>query len=116
MKNKAFALRIINLYRHLCDEHKEYVLSKQILKSGTSIGANVKEGVCGQSKADFYAKFYKPIKKRMKPCIGLNFSMKAVTWRGLPLKVSMRIVKSLLDYWQQLPILKNIPGNNTYTL
>ena len=57
-KSKAFALRIIKLYQHLCDEHKEFVLSKQILKSGTSIGANVKERVCGQSKADFYAKMY----------------------------------------------------------
>lgn len=37
---------------------KEYVLSKQILRSGTSIGANVKEAICGQSKADFYAKMY----------------------------------------------------------
>ena len=58
MKSKAFALRIIKLYRHLCDNHKEYVLSKQILKSGTSIGANINEGMCGQSRADFYAKFY----------------------------------------------------------
>lgn len=55
-KSKAFAIRIIKLYKYLCDEKKEYVLSKQILRSGTSIGANVKEAVRGQSKADFYAK------------------------------------------------------------
>ena len=55
-KSKAFALRIIRLYRHLCDEKKEYILSKQLLRSGTSIGANVKEAIRGQSKADFYAK------------------------------------------------------------
>lgn len=55
-KSKAFALRIIKLYKHLQIEHKEYVLSKQILKSGTSIGANVKEAIIGQSKPDFYAK------------------------------------------------------------
>ncbi|MBP1547424.1 MAG: four helix bundle protein [Oscillospiraceae bacterium] len=55
-KSKAFALRIINLYRFLVSEKKEYILSKQILRSGTSIGANVKEAIRGQSKADFYAK------------------------------------------------------------
>lgn len=48
-KTKSFALRIINLYKYLVDDKKEYVLSKQILKSGTSIGANVKEAIRGQS-------------------------------------------------------------------
>lgn len=55
-KSKAFALRIIKLYKYLVDEKREYILSKQILKSGTSIGANVKEAIRGQSKPDFYAK------------------------------------------------------------
>ena len=55
-KSKAFALRIIKLYQYLCSEKHEYILSKQVLRSGTSIGANVKEAVRGQSKADFYAK------------------------------------------------------------
>ena len=52
-KSKAFAIRIINLYKYLCDEKKEYVLSKQLLRSGTSIGANIKETIRGQSKDDF---------------------------------------------------------------
>lgn len=55
-KSKAFALRIIKLYKYLCQNKNEYILSKQLLRSGTSIGANVKEAMCGQSKADFYAK------------------------------------------------------------
>ena len=55
-KSKAFALRIIRLYQYLCE--KEYVLSKQVLRSGTSIGANAKEAAHAQSKADFYAKMY----------------------------------------------------------
>ena len=55
-KSKAFALRIIKLYNYLKFEKNEYVLSKQVLRSGTSIGANVKEGIRGQSKADFYSK------------------------------------------------------------
>ena len=55
-KSFDFAVRIVNLYRFLTEEKKEYVLSKQILRSGTSIGANVSEGEKGQSKADFYSK------------------------------------------------------------
>ena len=57
-KSKAFALRIINLYKYLCENKKEYILSKQILRSGTSIGANAKEAVNAQTKSDFYAKMY----------------------------------------------------------
>ncbi|MBR1823591.1 MAG: four helix bundle protein [Ruminococcus sp.] len=55
-KTKAFALRIVKLYQYLITEKKEYVMSKQLLRSGTSIGANVKEAMRGQSKADFYSK------------------------------------------------------------
>ena len=57
-KSKAFALRIVKLYQYLCETKKEFTLSKQILRSGTSVGANVKEGANAQSKADFYAKMY----------------------------------------------------------
>ena len=55
-KSKCFALRIIELNKYLINEKKEYVLSKQIMKSGTSIGANVKEAIRAQSKPDFYSK------------------------------------------------------------
>ena len=55
-KSKLFAIRIIRLYQFLCGEKKEFVLSKQVLRSGTSIGANVRESVRGQSKPDFYSK------------------------------------------------------------
>lgn len=58
VKSKAFALRIIKLYKYLNDVKHEYVLSKQVLRSGTSIGANVSEGVVGFSKKDFLAKMY----------------------------------------------------------
>ena len=54
--SKAFAIRIIHLYQYLCEEKREYVLSKQILRSGTSIGANVRESVNAQSKLDFISK------------------------------------------------------------
>ena len=55
-KSKAFAIRSINLYKYLTESKKEFVMSKQLLRSGTSIGANVKEAIRGQSKADFGAK------------------------------------------------------------
>lgn len=56
IKSKAFAIRTINLYKYLCSDKKEYVLSKQLLRSGTSIGANVREAAFAQSKNDFISK------------------------------------------------------------
>ena len=55
-KSFAFAVRIVNLYKYLCEEKKEFVLSKQILRSGTSIGANIEESIGGQSDKDFFTK------------------------------------------------------------
>lgn len=55
-KSYQFALRIIKLYKYIVAEKKEYVLSKQILRAGTSIGANIEEAGQGQSKADFIHK------------------------------------------------------------
>jgi len=55
-KSYQFALRIIKLYKYIVAEKKEYVLSKQILRAGTSIGANVEEANQAQSKADFVHK------------------------------------------------------------
>jgi four helix bundle protein len=58
VKNKsfAFAVRIVKLYKILSNERKEFVISKQLLRSGTSIGANVREAVNAESKADFIHK------------------------------------------------------------
>ncbi|MEA3353043.1 MAG: four helix bundle protein [Campylobacterota bacterium] len=63
-KSFSFAVRIVKLYKYLCDKKKEYVLSKQLLRSGTSVGAcnpagtrtNINEAQAGQIKADFIAK------------------------------------------------------------
>ncbi len=55
-KSFEFAIRVVKLYKYLCDNKKEYVLSKQLLRSGTSIGANINEAQAGQSKADFISK------------------------------------------------------------
>ena len=62
-KSKKFAVRIIKLYVYLKDEKKEYILSKQIARSGTSIGANIREAVRGFSKADFSFKMNTALKE-----------------------------------------------------
>ena len=62
-KSKDFAIRIVNLYNYLCDNKKEYVLSKQILRSGTSIGANIAESECAISRKDFLSKLYIALKE-----------------------------------------------------
>ena len=55
-KSMAFARRIVRLYQYLCKEHREFVMSKQVLRSGTSIGANIAEAIYGSSRKDFAAK------------------------------------------------------------
>ncbi len=52
-KSYSFAIRIVEVYKFLTSEKKEFVLSKQLLRSGTSIGANVEEAIGGQSRKDF---------------------------------------------------------------
>ena len=62
-KSKAFAVRIVHLYRFLCDEKKELVLSRQLLRAGTSIGANLAESECAISRNDFLSKVYIALKE-----------------------------------------------------
>ena len=57
-KSFDFAVRIVNLYKHMKNTKNEYVLSKQILRSGTGVGANINEAICGISKKDFLSKMY----------------------------------------------------------
>jgi four helix bundle protein len=52
-KSFAFAVRVVKLYQYLCEQKKEFVLSKQLLRSGTSVGAMVREAEHAESKADF---------------------------------------------------------------
>lgn len=58
-----FSLRIVNLYKYLCNEKNEYVMSKQLLRCGTSIGANIAESEHAQSTADFITKLYIALKE-----------------------------------------------------
>ena len=62
-KSLAFAKRIVLVYRYLCDDKKEFVLSKQLLRSGTSIGANIAEAQYGSSRKDFLNKLYIALKE-----------------------------------------------------
>ncbi len=55
-KSMAFSIRIVRLYQYLQKDHHEFVMSKQVLRSGTSIGANIAEGLYGSSRKDFVAK------------------------------------------------------------
>ena len=65
LENKSvdFAVKIVRFYKYLCEEKREYVLAKQVLKSGTSIGANIRESRNAQSKADFMNKLNVALKE-----------------------------------------------------
>ena len=72
-KSYDFALRIIKLYKFLSEEKKEFTLAKQVLKSGTSVGANVEEAIGGQSEKDFFSKFRLLTRKLARRSIGFHF-------------------------------------------
>ena len=55
-KSKLFAIKVVDIYKYLTEDKHEYVMSRQLLRSGTSIGANIREAHRGHSDADFYAK------------------------------------------------------------
>lgn len=76
-KSKGFALRIIALYKYLCDEKKEFILSKQLLRSGTSIGANIAEASCAYSSKEFLAKMYIAFKECAETAYWLELLYKA---------------------------------------
>jgi four helix bundle protein len=85
-KSYRFSLRVVRLYQHLTAEKKEFVLSKQILKSGTSIGANIEEAIGGQTRKDFFAKI----------CIAYKEARETHYWLRL-LKDSDYLNKDLAD-------------------
>lgn len=76
-KSKSFALRIIALYKYLCNEKRELILSKQLLRSGTSIGANIAEASCAYSSKEFLAKMYIAFKECAETAYWLELLYKA---------------------------------------
>lgn len=95
-KSFTFALRIVRLYKYLTTEGKEYVLSKQILRSGTAIGALVREAEHAESKADFI-KCQLLLKKPMKQNIRLSFYFSQLTSTQLVINLFMLILKNSLS-------------------
>jgi len=89
IKSKAFALRIVKLHQYLRD-HKETVLSKQILRSGTSIGANIAEGKYAQSKDDFINKNTVALKEASETLYWLDLLIEAKLLDGLEATSSLR--------------------------
>jgi len=88
-KSKTFALRIVKLYQYLRDR-KESVLSKQILRSGTSIGANIAEGKYAQSKDDFINKNAVALKEASETLYWLDLLSEAKLLDGLEATSSLR--------------------------
>ena len=80
-KSKAFAVRIIRLSQHLTEEKKEKVLSRQVLRSGTSIGANVKEAVRGRAPQIFCPKCRSRSRKPVKQNTGWNCLPKQIIFQ-----------------------------------
>ncbi|MBC8490445.1 MAG: four helix bundle protein [Bacteroidetes bacterium] len=72
VKSYAFAIRVVKLYQYLCNELKEYVLGKQVLRSGTAIGALICEGEFAQSKPDFINKLSIALKEANETLYWLN--------------------------------------------
>ena len=101
-KSFEFAVRIVNLYKYLLREHKEYVMSKQMLRSGTSIGANAAEAQRGQSRADFTAKM----------CIALKEANETQYWLKLLYRTEyitkVQYESMNTDVWELIGILTAI--------
>ena len=71
-KSRFFAIRIVKLYRYLQNDKKEFIMSKQVLRSGTSIGANIHEAYFGQSRKDFISKMQVALKEASETEYWLN--------------------------------------------
>lgn len=76
-KAEMFSLRIVKMYQYLTEIKHEYTLSKQVLKSGTSIGANITEALSGISRKDFLAKMYISLKESRETAYWLKLLYKA---------------------------------------
>lgn len=90
-----FAIKIVDLYKYLCKEKNEYILSKQVLRAGTSIGANIKEGIEGQSTRDFLSKM----------SIALKESSETEYWLELLIStnyIEKELFKDILDNCKEL--------------
>ena len=105
-KSERFAVRIVNLYKYLCFEKNEYVMSRQILKSGTSIGANLAEAECAISRNDFIAKIY----------ISLKETSETLYWLRILKKTDYITEKQYNSIYNDCEEIRKILSSSTKTL
>ena len=95
-KSFAFAVRVVNMYKHLTMQEKEFILSKQFLRCGTSIGANVTEAQRAQSKPDFISKMSIALRKLMRWIIGSACYGQRIIFPKKHIRVCATITRNLL--------------------
>jgi four helix bundle protein len=105
VRSKQFAIKIVELYKHLIDK-KEFVLAQQILRSGTSIGANLAEAECAISKRDFLSKIY----------ISLKECSETIFWLDLLYETSFIVESEYTDIKNDCETLRRILSATTKTL
>ena len=105
-KSKSFAIRIVRLYQYLKDEKNEYVLSKQLLRSGTSVGANLSEAKYAISRNDFIAKQY----------IALKEVSETLYWLELLFKTDYLTQEQYDSIYQDAEELRRLLSSSTKTL
>jgi len=109
-KSFKFAVRVVNLYKYLCDTKKEFTLSKQLLRSGTSIGANINEAQDAQSKNDFISKLSISLKEARESKYWIEL-LKETDY--LSDKEANNLVKDLVEVIKLLvSIIKSTKENN----
>ena len=105
-KSKLFAIRIINLYKHLIDKKKEFVMSKQLLRSGTSIGANSAEAMYSISEPDMMHKLY----------ISLRECSETIYWLELLQETNYITEKEFSSIYKDAEELRKMLSSSTKTL
>ena len=105
-KSEKFAIRIVNIYKYLISEKNEYVISKQLLRSGTSIGANLAEADYAISKSDFLSKLY----------ISLKETSETLYWLKLLYKTEYLTEKEYSSIFSDCEEIRKILSSSTKTL
>lgn len=105
-KSKRFAVRTVKLYKYLCNVKREFVLSKQILRSGTSIGANIAESECAISEKDFLSKLY----------IALKECVETIYWLDLLFETDYLSEKEYLSIKTDCEEIRKMLSSSTKTI
>ena len=107
-KNKSicFAIRVVNLYKYLREEKREFVMSKQLLRSGTSIGANLAEAECAISRKDFLSKVY----------IALKECAETLYWLELLCETDYLTSEQYWSMWKDCDEIRKMLSSTTKTI